>query len=195
MTNSAQLLFLAGSTRAQSVNKKLAKAAEKAASELGLSGTFVDLADFQLPLFDGDFEASEGVPEAAYRLKEVFCAHQGIFLACPEYNASITPLLKNALDWVTRARDEGEDPKAMFSKKLFALGAATPGGTGGIRGLVHVRYTLEYGLGAFVMPDQFLLPRANGAFSDNGDLENADMAESLKRIVRQLAQKAAAFSD
>ena len=88
--------------------------------------------------------------------------HTGIFIASPEYNASISPLLKNSLDWVSRIRREGEEPLAVFKTRVFALGAASPGGMGGIRGLVTARTVLEMGLSALVLPDQFLMSACSG---------------------------------
>ena len=190
MSSQVNLLCLAGSARSGSLNKKLALAAASEAEAMGVSATVCDLANYPMPLYDGDLEGKDGVPENAYKLKELFKAHHGIFVAAPEYNASITPLLKNALDWITRARQENEDPKQVFASRAFALGAASPGGTGGMRGLVMVRYTLEIGLGALVLPDQFLLPKAGSAFSDNNTLNEADAQQRLKSLLQKLAKTA-----
>ncbi len=190
MSNRAKLLFFAGSARESSVNKKLAKLGAMIAHANGIDATFLDLSDYPMPLYDGDLEAKDGPPENAKKLKNVLSVHDGVFIAAPEYNGSITPLLKNALDWITRCREENEDPKEVFATRLFALGGASPGGTGGMRGLVQVRYTLEIGLGALVLPDQFLLPRAMQAFDDDGHLKDKDAQERLKKLVEKLARAA-----
>ncbi len=190
MSTHAKLLFFAGSAREGSFNKKLARLGALIADANGINATFLDLADYPMPLFDGDLEASDGVPENAFKLKNVLSVHGGVFIAAPEYNASITPLLKNTLDWISRARGDDEDHKLVFGARLFALGAASPGGTGGIRGLTTVRHTLEMGLGALVLPDQFLLPKATAAFGDDGHLANKDAQERLKLLIQKLARAA-----
>ena len=93
-----RLAFLAGSTRQASFNRKLARAAFDLAREQGTTAELIELADYPMPLYNGDLEASEGPPENARKLRGVLRAHQGIFIASPEYNASVTPLLKNTLD-------------------------------------------------------------------------------------------------
>ncbi|MGH1419390.1 MAG: NADPH-dependent FMN reductase [Hyphomicrobiaceae bacterium] len=190
MSTEAKLLFFAGSAREGSFNKKLARLGDRIADANGISATFLDLADYPMPLYDGDLESAEGVPDNAYKMKNVLSVHDGVFIAAPEYNASISPLLKNALDWVSRARKDDDDPKAVFATRVFALGAASPGGTGGIRGLTTVRHTLEMGLGALVLPDQFLLPKAGTAFSEDGHLIDKAAQERLKLLIQKLARAA-----
>jgi chromate reductase len=116
--------------------------------------------------------------------------HTGIFIACPEYNASITPLLKNTLDWVSRVRIEGEEPLAVYKTRVFALGSCSPGGLGGLRGVNVVRSTLELGVGALVLPDQFAVAKAAEAFEDNGHLKNKDSQEKFKQLIQKLARAA-----
>lgn len=194
MSKPVRLLFFAGSARVASLNKRLAKAAEMAAAARGAATTFVDLADYAMPLYDGDLEAMDGTPEAATRLKTVIDAHDGVFVASPEYNASISPLLKNTIDWLSRlSKEEPSGPKVMKSK-VWALGAASPGGTGGMRGLVAVRYTLEMGIGCLVLPDQVLVARANAAFADDGTLSDKDGAERLADVVGKLERAARLFA-
>ena len=147
-----KILVFAGSARRDSVNKKLARAAASAVDGAGGQSTLLDLADFELPLYDGDVEAASGLPEAARRLQQAFRDHDGFCLACPEYNGSITPLLKNVIDWVSRP-DGGEKGPSPYRGKTVLLVAASPGGLGGLRGLVHVRAILG-NLGCLVLPDQ-----------------------------------------
>lgn len=188
--SSTKLLFIAGSARASSYNKRLAQLGANVAEANGIAATFADLADYPMPLYDGDLEALEGVPENARKLEALMKVHTGIFIACPEYNASITPLLKNTLDWVSRVRIEGEEPLAVYKTRVFALGAVSPGGMGGLRGLNTVRTVLELGLGALVLPDQFAVSRAADAFEDNGHLKNKDSQETFKRLIQKLARAA-----
>ena len=156
----------------------------------GIPATFLDLGDYPMPLYNGDLEAAEGQPENANKLKALMQAHSGIFIASPEYNASITPLLKNTLDWVSHVRDDGEEPLQVFKTRVFALGSASPGGMGGLRSLITVRQVLELGLGALVLPDQFAVPRANDAFDEDGHLKNKDLQEAFKELIQKLARAA-----
>jgi chromate reductase, NAD(P)H dehydrogenase (quinone) len=187
MPSHTNLLFLAGSARAGSLNVKLAKLAAAIASANGVPATFADLGDYPLPLYDGDLEAKGGVPENASKLKALMLIHKGVFIASPEYNASITPLLKNTLDWVSRVKTEGEPPLYVFKSRVFALGAASPGGFGGLRGCLATRQVLELGLGALVLPDQILVAKAMGAFDEHGHLVDKTLNSQLKAVVERLA--------
>jgi chromate reductase, NAD(P)H dehydrogenase (quinone) len=190
MTKSSRLLFIAGSARTGSFNKKLAMLGARVSDANGISATFADLADYPLPLYDGDTETASGAPENARKLLALMQVHTGIFIASPEYNASISPLLKNTLDWVSRIRDDGGAGLEVYKTRVFALGAASPGGTGGMRGLVAVRNVLEMGLGALVLPDQVLVPRAATAFDDQGHLIDKDGQERFKTVIQKLARAA-----
>jgi NAD(P)H-dependent FMN reductase len=190
MTAPARLLFFAGSARTASCNKKLARLGAMIADANGIASTFADLGDYPMPLYNGDLEAAEGPPDNARKLKAVMQAHSGIFIASPEYNASITPLLKNALDWVSHTREEGESPLQVFKTRVFALGSASPGGMGGLRSLTTARQVLELGLGALVLPDQFAVARANEAFDEHGHLKNKDSQEAFKQLIQKLARAA-----
>jgi NAD(P)H-dependent FMN reductase len=194
MTASTQseprLLFFAGSARQKSHNKRLARLAAQIAEANSIPSTFADLADYPMPLYDGDLEAASGQPENAHKLKNLMKAHTGIFIISPEYNASFTPLLKNTLDWISHIRDEGEATMEVYRTRVFALGAASNGGTGGLRGLSQLRLVLELGIGALVLPDQFLLPRAMDAYDEHGHLKNKDQQEQLKKVIQKLARAA-----
>jgi chromate reductase, NAD(P)H dehydrogenase (quinone) len=187
MPSTTKLLFLAGSARAGSLNIKLARLAASIAAANGIQSTFADLGDYPLPLYDDDLETRDGVPENAAKLKALMSIHKGVFIASPEYNASITPLLKNTLDWVSRVKVEGEAPLHVFKSRVFALGAASPGGFGGVRGISATRQVLELGLGALVLPDQILVPKAMSAFDEHGLLADKALNGQLKAVVERLA--------
>ncbi|MCU0955426.1 MAG: NAD(P)H-dependent oxidoreductase [Hyphomicrobium sp.] len=189
-SNAPRLLFFAGSARTGSHNMRLAKLGAVIAEANGIAATFADLGDYPLPLFDQDLQNSEGVPENARKFEALMKVHTGIFIACPEYNASITPLLKNTLDWVSRIRNDGEEPLAVFKTRVFALGSSSPGGMGGLRGLNTARTVLELGLGALVLPEQFAVPRAAEAYDEHGHLKNKDSQESFKALIQKLARAA-----
>ncbi|HEY8130139.1 MAG TPA: NAD(P)H-dependent oxidoreductase [Hyphomicrobium sp.] len=185
-----RLLFFAGSARQKSFNKRLARLGAQIAEANSIPSTFVDLADYPMPMYDGDLEAKSGQPENAHKLKNLMKAHTGIFIASPEYNSAFSPLLKNTIDWISHIRDEGEAPMEVYRTRVFALGAASQGGTGGLRGLTQFRLVLELGIGALVLPDQFLLPRAADAFDEHGHLKNKDQQEQLKTVIQKLARAA-----
>ena len=185
-----RLLFFAGSAREKSWNKKLAKLGEMIADANGIKATFADLADYPMPIYCGDIETKDGPPDNARKLKALMNVHTGIFIASPEYNASFSALLKNVIDWVSHTRDEGEQPLEVFRTRVFALGSASPGGMGGLRGLSQLRLVFELGLNALVLPDQFAVPRAVDAFDEQGHLKNKDAQEQFKLLIQKLARAA-----
>jgi len=190
MTTETHLLFISGSSRTGSFNKRLAQLGATIAHANGITSTFADLGDYPMALYDGDTEAVSGPPANAHKLLGLMQAHSGIFIASPEYNASISPLLKNSLDWVSRIRDDGSAGLEVYRTRVFALGAASPGGTGGMRGLVTVRNMLEMGLGAVVLPDQVLVARAGNAFDEHGHLVDKEAQERFKVVIVKLARAA-----
>ena len=150
--------------------------AADAARGAGAEVTFLDLRDFPLPLYDGDLEAQSGLPENAKKLKKLMIEHHGFLISPAEYNSSITPVLKNTIDWASRA----------------ALMSASPGALGGLRGLVHLRAILG-NIGVFVLPDQVCIPKAHEAFDEGGKLREArkekavgDLARALVDVTRRL---------
>lgn len=179
-----KILAFAGSTRRDSFNKKLIQIAVKGARDAGAEVTLLDLADFPMPLYDGDLEAEHGIPENVKALKELFLAHQGLLLSCPEYNSSITPLLKNTIDWVSRPV-EGEGPLAAYQGKVCSIMSASPGALGGLRGLVHVRAILQ-NIGVIVLPKQMAISQANNAFADDGSLKDSRQQETIEGLGKTL---------
>ncbi len=170
MTEKARILAFAGSTRRDSWNKKLIRIAVQAAQTAGADVSLVDLADYPMPLFDGDLEDEKGIPENGMKFKQMMNEHDGFLISCPEYNSSITAVLKNTIDWASR-QAEGEKPLQCFKGKVVSLMSASPGRLGGLRGLVHVRAILG-NIGCIVLPEQVAVPSANEAFTEGGLLEN-----------------------
>lgn len=181
-----KILVLSGSVRSGSYNGKLAALAAKKLAILDAAVTHLSLREYALPLYDGDLEENEGVPENAARLHRIFKDQDAVFLACPEYNAGITPLLKNTLDWISRVKEPGN----AFKNKLFALGAASPGGFGGLRGLIGMRTILEVGFGAMVLPQMVSVAKASSAFDDKGDITDERLAGQLDKLIDSLLQAA-----
>lgn len=182
------LIAFAGSARKDSLNKKLAAAAAQLARDAGAEVTELDLADFPLPIFDEDTESAAGLPDNARTLKDLFRAHDGFLVCCPEYNSSITPLLKNTIDWLSRPC-EGEPTLACFRGKVAGVLAAAPGPLGGLRGLVHVRAILS-SIGVFVVPSQHALGRAGQAFAPDGSLADPEQADRVREVVAQTVRAA-----
>ncbi len=178
--------MFAGSTRRDSFNKKLARAGGIQVENAGGEVTYVDLRDYPLPLYDGDLEAERGIPEPAQRLKTLFRAHPGLLIASPEYNSSISGVLKNTLDWVSRPAD-GEPPLVAFRGKVAALTSASPGGFGGMRGLVTVRAILG-NIGVLVLPTQISVPKAGEAFAEDGSLLDARLERRLAKLATELVE-------
>lgn len=182
-----RILAFGGSLRRDSFNQKLAAVAAAGAREAGAEVTLIALRDFPLPVFDQDLEDAEGMPAAAKALKQLFREHDGLLIAAPEYNSSLTAALKNALDWVSRAETDDEPPLAAFTGKTAALCAASPGALGGLRGLVHVRAILG-NIGVTVLPDQVAVSKAHEAFAADGTLSDAKQAARVKNLGAQLAR-------
>jgi len=180
-----KILAFAGSARKDSFNKKLVKIAIAGAKAAGAEVTDLDFRDLPLPLFDEDLEATEGLPENVLKLKAMMKAHQGFLIACPEYNSSITPLLKNAIDWASRPQP-GEPSLVCFKDKVTVLMSASPGGLGGLRGLVHVRSILS-SIGVLVLPDQKAIGNAYQAFDENGNLKDELQQAAIMQLGSRLA--------
>ncbi len=162
MNHGAPRIFaFSGSARRESLNRKLLHQVVAAARQAGGEVTLVDLNEFTLPLYHGDLEDAEGMPANATRLIELITSHQALLIASPEYNSQLTPLLKNTIDWCTRADDN------PFPGKVAAVVSASPGAFGGIRSMTLARALLTH-LGCHVIPDQCILPQADKAFDEHG---------------------------
>ena len=184
-----KLIFLSGSTRNGSVNTKLAKYAANHAKHLGADADFIDLNDFPMPIYNGDLEEKEGIPENVLKLRKQFIECDGFFIASPEYNGSFSALLKNTIDWMSRPAEEEEKPLIAFGGKVAAISAASPGGLGGLRGLVPLRMLLG-NIGVTVVPSQTAIGGAMKVFDDNGDITDERQASMVQNTVKQLVDTA-----
>lgn len=187
MTSTPKLLAFAGSARRDSFNKLLVQIAAKGAEAAGAEVTFLDLADYPMPLFDQDLEAEQGMPENAAKVKKLFQEHDGFIIASPEYNSSLSPLLKNTIDWCSRATEENEPPLSAYQGKTAALLACSPGALGGLRGLVHVRAILG-NIGVHVLPKQIAVGNAFSAFDSEGQLTDSKQQASVLELGKELAE-------
>ena len=183
--SSPRILVIAGSLRSESYNVRLAALATKELMLLDADVTRISLVDYPLPIYDADLSKS-GMPPHALKLKQLMSAHRGVFIASPEYNASITPLLKNTIDWISVVRERGEPPLAAYQNRVFALGGASPGRSGAMQSLIALRQVLAIGCRALVIPEQVTVPNAADAFDDMDGLRDARAADQLKLVVRRL---------
>ncbi len=181
-----RILAFAGSLRKDSFNKKLIRIAADAARVAGAEVTLIDLKDYPLPIYDGDIEAATGLPENAQKLKKLFLQHDGLLLSCPEYNSSISAVLKNTIDWVSRPVP-GEAGLACFNGKVAVLMSASPGALGGLRCLVHVRSILG-NINVIVLPGQVAVSKAHEALDANGTLKDATQQASVEGLGKTLTE-------
>ena len=179
-----EILVFAGSARRDSLNRRLAAAAAGALKATGAEATLLELADYPLPLYHGDLEAAEGLPDNALRLKEIFIAHRALVIVSPEYNSSLPALLKNTIDWVSRPLPQ-QSGYLPFAGKAVALLSASPGMLGGMRALRHLRDVLTE-LQMIVLPKQMSLSAADKAFDEAGGLLDAGMNKRLAALLDDL---------
>lgn len=192
MTVKPKILVFAGSAREGSLNKKLARVAARCLSDAGGDVTFVDLRDYPIPIYDGDLESREGMPPFAVKLRELFLAHQGLLIASPENNGSVTALLKNTIDWLSRDF-EGRSGLEPFRGKVAAIMGASPGAFGAISSLGNLRPILSK-LAVLVIPDQVTLPRADQAFREDGSFVDERHLKSVAAVAKRLVDVTARIS-
>jgi len=180
-----RILAFSGSLREGSFNQKIATIAADAAREAGADVTLVSLRDYRMPLYDGDLEAAEGMPEAATRLKALFAEHDGLIIASPEYNGFITAALKNSIDWISRTTSEDEPMLSVLKGKKAAIISASPGGYGGARSLAALRMFLG-NIYIDVLPEQVSVATAHEAFNEDGSLKDPAQTDAIKKLASDL---------
>jgi chromate reductase len=184
-----KILVIPGSLRTGSVNARLAAAAVDALVRADVDVTRLSLGDFPLPIYDGDLESSSGAPQHAINLKRMIGAHHGVLIVTPEYNSSLPPLLKNAIDWISRVQDKDETRGDVFRGRPFAIAAASNGRLGGTRCLQALRLVLS-ACRATVVPNQLALSFADEAYDEMDRLKHSGDIEALRALVRQLSDVA-----
>jgi chromate reductase, NAD(P)H dehydrogenase (quinone) len=185
-----KILVIPGSLRAASYNGRLAALATKELTLADADVTRISLVDYPLPIYDADLAEDSAPPQNALRLKQLMSAHQGVFIATPEYNASIPPIVKNAIDWISVVREGGEPALAAYQNRAFALGGASPGRSGALQALLALRQVLAVGCRALVLAEQVSVPNAAQAFDDMDELTDARAAGELKIVARKLIDAA-----
>ena len=180
-----KILVIPGSLRSDSLNAKLASAAAHELAQSGAEITRISLADFPLPIYDGELHARSGVPKHAVNLKRMIGTHHGVLIVTPEHNSSVPALVKNAIDWVSRVQDAHETQGQVFSGRAFAIAAASGSRLGGTHALAALRLILS-ACRASVIPNQLALASADEAYDDMDRLKHPADIEALKALTRQL---------
>ncbi|MDA1132024.1 MAG: NAD(P)H-dependent oxidoreductase [Proteobacteria bacterium] len=181
-----QILAISGSTREESLNTSLLRAASEGIRGAGGTVTFADLRDLAMPMYDADLQRDKGFPESVREFRRMVAAGDGFLIATPEYNHGPSAVLKNALDWASR-RDADGVTGALFRGKPAAMFSAAPGVYGGVRALIQLRENLS-ALGLFVMPGQMALVRAKHAFDEDGLLNDAVLQAEAESQALRVAQ-------
>src|SRR5215475_5298339 len=184
-----KILIIPGSLRTGSHNAKLAMAGADEFVRADAEVTRISLADFPLPIYDGDLQAKSGVPNNAVNLKRMMGAHHGVLIVTPEYNSSVPALVKNTIDWISRVQDPHEARGQVFRDKPFAIAAASENRLGGTRALAALRLILS-ACRALVIPNQLALSFADQAYDEMDRLRKEADIEALKALVRQLIEMA-----
>lgn len=182
----SKILAFSGSCRRDSFNKKLISIAAAGAQAAGADVTLIDLADYPMPIYNGDLEDEHGLPEQAKAFKQLLLEHDAILIASPEYNSGFPALLKNAIDWASRAESSDEPRLAAYQGKVAAIMCATPGGMGGAKGLTMLRLQLEY-IGVMVLPHQESVSQAHVAFAEDGKLLDERKQAAVEHVGAELA--------
>jgi len=186
MHNKPKILAFAGSLRKESFNKSLVKIAAKGAEDEGASVTIIDLKNYPLPIYDQDIEIATGLPENVFKLKKLFMENDGFLIACPEYNSSISAVLKNVIDWVSRPAAGETAYLCCFINKIVVLMSASPGNLGGIRGLVHVR-SIFGNINSIVLPNQKCISNADKVFDKDGNISDLKLKNEILNLGKDLA--------
>jgi len=195
MSDAVKLIAFAGSTRKDSYNRRVVEIAAEGARAAGAEVQVLNLKDFDIPFYDPDLEAVEGMPPGVKKLRDLFVESDGYLIAAPEYNGSMPGLLKNALDWVSRpAPGETQTTLRAFRGKVAGIMSASPGPWGGVRGLAHLRQILS-GIFVLVVAEQLAVPNAADAFEPHGALKNAAYHAMLEAIGKRVAHLAKAMKE
>lgn len=186
MSTAPKILAFAGSARTDSFNKRLVKIAAAGARAAGADVTYIDLREIPMPLYDQDLETKEGIPPNGRAFKALLKTHDGLLISSPENNSTVSALLKNVIDWASRAEGD-EKPLECFTGKTAAIMSASTGALGGLRGLVHLRAILG-NINVLVLPAQIAIPQAHEAFNPDGTLKDAKKQHTVEELGKNLAE-------
>ncbi len=175
--------LLSGSTRQASMNRKLVAAMADIFTATGANAHIINLSDYDMPLYNGDYENKHGVPDTARKLIEVLTGCDGVFIATPEYNGCMPPLLKNTIDWMSRVGLE------QFAGPVYGIGAASPGPLSGIMALRQLHFILAR-LGAHIVPTQLGVGNCGDAFDGEGQFTDERTLARATKLVTQMLNTA-----
>ncbi|MBA3594099.1 MAG: NAD(P)H-dependent oxidoreductase [Pseudomonadota bacterium] len=187
MSAPSKLLVFAGSTRLASFNRKLAHAAADLARASGGEVTHIELADFDIPMYNADLEA-QGTPADVMKLKQIMYEHPAWIICSPEYNGSYTALLKNTVDWVSspvKSDPAWQDGNKAFTGKVVGMLSASSGALGGLRSQSHLA-PLLLNLQCWLAPRAFALGHAGDAFDTQGQLINDKHRSNVQAVIDQV---------
>jgi chromate reductase, NAD(P)H dehydrogenase (quinone) len=187
-----RILVFAGSIRSGALSQKLADVAAKELALAEADVTKVSLADYPLPIYNGDLEAEKGIPENALKFGRLVAAQQGVFIATPEYNNSPPPLLVNTIAWMSRIR---ESSGIKYRHRIYGLGSTSDGSIGGARALIDLRKLIVSGIRGILVPEKIEVSRAQDAFDEAGEFIAEGPSKLLKTLARNLVELAARLAD
>ena len=188
-----RILALPGSARSGSFNRRLNSLIVRRLTAMGAEVDEFDLRPETMPIYDGDDEAANGLPVGAKELRARILAADAVVLSAPEYNSSVTPMLKNAIDWASRT-DKETGLGNVWERKVIALASASPGAFGGLRGLYTLRQVFQH-LEGLVLSEQVSVGRAHEAFDENGNLNDERTAGFLDAMLARLVEVGTAMRD
>jgi NAD(P)H-dependent FMN reductase len=193
ITGPPKILVFAGSIRSGALSAKLAALTAKELAIADADVTKISLADYPLPIYNGDLEAEKGIPENANKLARLIAEQQGVFIATPEYNNSLPPLLKNTIDWVSRIRAGASG--IPYRNKVYGIGSTSDGLVGGARALIDLRRVVLTAVGAILIPEKIEVNRAQDAFDESGEFVAEAPAKLLKSLCRHLVDLSRRLAD
>jgi chromate reductase, NAD(P)H dehydrogenase (quinone) len=190
-----RVLVISGSERSGSLNKRLAAVATQVLERAGARADTLDLRGLALPLYDGDLQQAQGVPDGARRLRDALLVCDALLLVTPEYNGFPPPLVTNAFDWLSRLAAENGKPTGLLvtANKPVGILSASPGMLGGLRALNFTRQFVSMAFSMLPMPQQFALAKANEAFDPQGALKDDKQQAGVEAVVHALLKVAAAL--
>lgn len=190
-----RLLLLAGSARQGALSVRLRDAAAGLAQAAGATTSVLDLRALDLPLIDGDTEASQGVPEGARHLRTALGGHDAVLFVTPEYNGFPTPLLINAFDWLSRLPAEAGAPSGVMvtANKPTALLSISPGAGGGLRAMNYLRQYLQMAFGMLVVPRQHAVGHAHDVLDAQGAFKDEKAEQAVASVVQALLRVGSAL--
>jgi NAD(P)H-dependent FMN reductase len=194
-TPTLRLLLLAGSARTGALSVTLRDAAGRIAQALDAETTVLDLRALKLPLYDGDIEASQGVPDGARQLRTALATHDAVLIVTPEYNGFPTPLVINAFDWLSRlpAGEGLPSGVGVTANKPLALLSISPGALGGLRAMNFLRQYLQMAFGMLVLPRQHAVGHAHDVFDEHGAFKDEKAELAVRAVLQALLRVAGAL--